>query len=81
MSLSKKERERLGFVGKRVFIDKKTGKKSTIDFESDDIGVLYGDEAIERLGIGKPFGKNFSEIYDENGKIVGIKEIIEKDDD
>ena len=25
--------------------------------------------------------KNFSKIYDESGKVVGIKEIIEKEDD
>lgn len=81
MPLNKKERKELGLVGKRVFTNKKTGKKSIIDFESDDISVLCGDEIKERLGIGKPLGKNFSKIYDESGKVIGIKEIIEKEDD
>lgn len=80
--LSRKEREKIGLVGKQVLTNVKTGKKSIVDFESENVGVL--DEEGKRLigfGVPRPIGKNFTDIYDEEGNVVAYREIIEREDD
>ena len=82
MAMSKSERQKRGLVGKKILTDMVTGEKTLIDFESESIGVLTNEE-VKRLGwgINKPRGKNFTDVYDENGKVIAYDEIIEKDDD
>lgn len=84
MPLSKTERQKLGLVGKQILTDVKTGKKTITDYESENVSVLTDEEA-RKIGLGfgvkRPKGKNFSDVYDENGKIIAYDEIIEKDDD
>ncbi len=82
MPLSRAERQKLGLVGKQILTDVKTGKKTITDYESENVSVLT-DEEVKRLGwgINKPRGKNFSDVYDENGKVVAYREIIEREDD
>ena len=82
MAMSRSERQKRGLVEKKILTDVVTGEKTLIDFESENIGVLTNEE-IKRLGwgINKPRGKNFTDVYDENGKVIAYDEIIEKDDD
>lgn len=82
MAMSRSERQKRGLVGKKILTDVVTGEKTLIDFESENIGVLTNEE-VKRLGwgINKPRGKNFTDVYDENGKVIAYDEIIEKDDD
>ena len=84
MAMSRSERQKRGLVGKQVLTDVLTGKKTITDYESENVSVLTDEEA-KRIGLGfgvkRPKGKNFSDVYDENGKVVAYKEIIEKDDD
>ena len=82
MAMSKSERQKRGLIGKKILTDVVTGEKTLIDFESENIGVLTNEE-VKRLGwgINKPRGKNFTDVYDENGKVIAYDEIIEKDDD
>ena len=84
MPLSKSERQKRGLVGKQILTDVKTGKKTIIDYESENVSVLTDEEA-RKIGLGfgvkRPKGKNFSDVYDENGKVVAYREIIEREDD
>lgn len=82
MAMSRSERQKRGLVGKKILTDVVTGEKTLIDFESENIGVLTNEE-VKRLGwgINKPRGKNFTDVYDGNGKVIAYDEIIEKDDD
>ena len=82
MAMNKSERQRRGLVGKQVLTDILTGEKTVVDYESENIGVLT-DEEVKRLGwgINRPKGKNFSDVRDENGKLIAYDEIIEKDND
>ena len=82
MPLSRAERQKLGLVGKKIGVNVLTGEKTVTDYESENVSVLT-DEEVKRLGwgINKPKGKNFSDIYDENGKVIAYREIIEREDD
>ena len=84
MPLSKAERQKRGLVGKQILTDVKTGKKTITDYESENVSVLTDEEA-RKIGLGfdvkRPKGKNFSDVYDENGKVVAYREIIEREDD
>lgn len=81
MPLSKSERQKLGLVGKKK-LTSRDGETFEVDYESEDVSILTDKEAMERLGFGKPrpTGKNFSNIYNEAGEIVAVREIIEIED-
>lgn len=70
--LSKKEKERLMLVGKRVLINDETGEEVEIDFDETPV---FTSEECERLRIGRPDMKLYSEMTDEEKEIF-----IEKDE-
>lgn len=70
--LSKKEKERLKLVGKRTLINRRTGEKLIVDFDETPV---FTTEECDRLRIGRPDMKLYSEMTDEEKEIF-----IEKDE-
>ena len=65
--LSRKQREEKGFTGVRTLINKKTGEKIVVDFEETPV---FSMEEVERLKIGQPDMKPYSELTEEERKFL-----------
>lgn len=64
--LSKKQREKRGWVGVKTLVNPKTGETITIDFEETPV---FTREECERLNIGQPNMKPYSEMTEEELRI------------
>ncbi len=78
--LSRKEREKLGLVGKVEEIDPETGKKHIVDYDSEDeIGCTASIFTIDEwLKLQKQQSRVKERIYSDTGEVV--KEILREDD-
>lgn len=76
--LSKKERERKGYVGVKTLINEETGEKIVVDFDETPV---FSMEEVRRLRIGEPDMKPFSEMTEEEMKVFSWEEANKDEDD
>ena len=69
---SKNERIKLKLVGKKKLINKKTGEVIEIDFEETPV---FTKEECDKLHIGEPNMKSFSEMTEEDLRIFSEDDI------